>query len=189
MTERVYPKLLDDKMNFMMDKQKALREKLAHYKKIKNKWSCANTALKITGISLSCILCGASILTMTPFSIPIAAAILGGISLGNTAVTNLLTERFTSKRKKYFRQKCDHIKDYLNKMETLFMKCKEDGQISPEEFEQFQKLHKEYESAMINTKSEIKSKDVKKVEKMAKKELRQQRLNQLYEKTLQELQH
>ena len=29
---------------------------------------------------------------MTPFSIPIAAAILGGISLGNTAVTNLLTE-------------------------------------------------------------------------------------------------
>ena len=42
---------------------------------------------------------------------------------------------------------------------------------------------------MINTKSEIKSKDVKKVEKMAKKELRQQRLNQLYEKTLQELQH
>ena len=54
---------------------------------------------------------------------------------------------------------------------------------------QFQKLLKEYENAMINTKSEIKSKDVKKVEKMAKKELRQQRLNQLYEKTLQELQH
>ena len=74
-------------------------------------------------------------------------------------------------------------------METLFIKCKEDGQISPEEFEQFQKLHKEYESAMINTKSEIKSKDVKKVEKMAKKELHQQRLNQLYEKMLQELQH
>ena len=74
-------------------------------------------------------------------------------------------------------------------METLFIKCKEDGQISPGEFEQFQKLLKEYESAMINTKSEIKSKDVKKVEKMAKKELRQQRLNQLYEKTLQELQH
>ena len=41
-------------------------------------------------------------------------------------------------------------------METLFIKCKEDGQISPEEFEQFQKLLKEYESGMINTKSEIK---------------------------------
>ena len=37
MTEGVYPKLPNDKMNFMMDKQKALREKLAHYKKIKNK--------------------------------------------------------------------------------------------------------------------------------------------------------
>ena len=77
MTERVYPKLHDDKMNFMMDKQKASRGKLAHYKKIKNKWSCANTALKITGISLSCILCGASILTITPFSIPICSGYLG----------------------------------------------------------------------------------------------------------------
>ena len=53
----------------------------------------------------------------------------------------------------------------------------------------FQKLLKEYESGMMNSKSEIKSKDVKSVEKMAKKELRQQRLNQLYGKTLQELQH
>ena len=54
-------------------------------------------------------------------------------------------------------------------MEALFIKCKEDGQISPGEFEHFQKLLKENESGMINTKSEIKSKDVKKVENMAKK--------------------
>ena len=109
-------------MNFFLDKQKALREKLAHYKKIKNKWSHKNTVLKITGITVSCILGGASILTIRPFSTPIAAAILGGISLGNTAVTNLLVEGLTSKRRKHFEQKCDHIKDYLNKMETLLIK-------------------------------------------------------------------
>ena len=74
-------------------------------------------------------------------------------------------------------------------METLFIKCKKDGQVSPEEFEHFQKLLKEYESGMINYKLDIKSKDVKRVEKIAKKELCQPRLNQLYEKKLQELQH
>ena len=61
---------------------------------------------------------------MTPFSMPLAAAILGGISFGNTAVADMLIEGFTSKRKKYFKQKCDHVNDYLNKMEILFIKCK-----------------------------------------------------------------
>ena len=55
-------------------------------------------------------------------------------------------------------------------METLFLKCKEDGQISPNEYEQFMRLLKDFESGM-NAKSEIKSKDVKKAEKMAKKEI------------------
>ena len=100
MDEQLYPKLqggfatqaaLQDqgpmpgetyKMNFMMDKQETLKEKLIHYEKIKGKWSLANTVLKKVGISVSCILGGASILTTGPLSIPIAAAILGGISLG-----------------------------------------------------------------------------------------------------------
>ena len=70
----------------------------------------------------------------------------------------------------------------MNKLEILFLKIKEDGQVTPTEFKLFQGLVKEYESGMINSKSKIKSKDVKKVEKMAKKELHQQHLNQLYEK-------
>ena len=190
----MYPKLHDDersdlhKMNFMLDKQKVLREKLAHYKKIKSKWAVASRVLKITGISVSCILGGASILTIAPFSIPIAAAILSGLSLGNVAVSNLLVEGFTNKRLRYLRLKCDHVKNYLNKMETLFMKCREgDEQISPDEFEQFMRLFKEYENGM-NVKSEIKSKDLKKAQKMAKKEIRQQRLNILYNNVLQEQQ-
>ena len=81
----------------MLDKQKVLREKLAHYKKIKSKWTIANTVLKITGISVSCILGGASILTIAPFSIPIAAAILSGLALGNVAVNNLFVEGFKSR--------------------------------------------------------------------------------------------
>ena len=67
----------------------------------------------------------------------------------------------------------------MNKLEILLLKIKEDGHVAPTEFKLFQGLLKEYESGMMNSRSEIKSKDVKKVEKMAKKGLRQQRLNQL----------
>ena len=107
-------------------------------------------------------------------------AILSGLSLGNVAVGNLLVEGFTNRRLRYLRQKCDHVKSYLNKMEALFMN-------SPDEFEQFMRLIKDFEIGM-NVKSEIKSKDLRKVQKMTKKELHQQRLNQLYKKMLQEFQ-
>ena len=49
------------------------------------------------------------------------------------------------------------------------------------------RLFKDFESGM-NVKSEIKSKDVKKAKKIVKSQIHQYRLNQFYEKTLQEFQ-
>ena len=190
MTEQLYPNLqstTDSQLNYMMDKQKALKEKLLHYTKVKNNWSVANTVLKITGISVSCILAGASILTVTPFSVPIAAAILGGISIGNISLSNLLIEGFTSKRKRYFRLKCDRITEYLNKLEILFIKSKKDGQISHDEFELFQKLLRDYENE-THMSVGVTSKDLKKAHKMAKNEIRQQQMSILVNKSIQEYQ-
>jgi hypothetical protein len=183
--EKLYPKLDNDKITFMVDKQKALQEKLIHYKKIKRKWSIANTVLKSLGFSVSCILAGASILTLAPFSIPVAAAILSGLSIGNITLSTLVVEGFTSKRQRYFQHKCNHVHNYLNKLETHFIKCKEDGQITPDEFEQFQNLLKNFENE-ADIKDEIKSKDLKRVEKMAKKEIRKRRLDTAYSNVLQE---
>ena len=70
-------------------------------------------------------------------------------------------------------------------MELLFIKCKEDGQISPEEFDLFQKLLKEYENGP-SIKKGLKSKDIKKAEKRTKKEIHQQQTNVLYNNVLQE---
>ena len=187
----MYPKLPDDgmdKINYMEDKLGHLKRELARYKKIKNKWTVANTTLRICGISVTGLVAGASA-TVASLSVPIAVPIvLAGVSIASITFTESMIEGFTSKRKKYFRQKCDYIKSYLDKMEVLLLKIKEDGQVTPTEFKLFQELFKEYESE-TRLKSEIKSKDVKKAEKMVKKELRQQRLNQLYEKTLQDFQH
>ena len=117
-------------LNFMEDKVKLLRKDLTRYRQIKNKWSIANTVLKGTGISVSCVLAGITTLTVGPLSVPIATVTLGSVSLGNATVTNLLVEGFTSKCKRYFREKCDYIKSYLDKMEVLLLKIREDGQIS-----------------------------------------------------------
>ena len=67
-------------------------------------------------------------------------------------------------------------------METLFIKCKEDKQISPDEFELFQKLLKDFENHK-NLKTAIKMKDIKKVRKQAKKEIREQQMNMLLKNT------
>ena len=187
---QLYPKLNDEnlyKVKFMLDKQKHLREKLTHYQKVKNKWSAANTVLKATGITVSCLLAGASIIATAPFSLPIVAAILSSISLGNATLTSLAVEGYTSKRLKYFRLKCDHVKACLDKMELLVMKTQEDGVITTDEFNSFQKLLKDFEKESA-IKGELKSKDVRKVEKLAKKQIRQQQVNTLLQKTVQEYQ-
>ena len=182
MDEQLYPKIQSSDgaqahesrgmLNFMEDKVKLLQKDLTHYKKIKSKWSVANTVLKGTGISVSCVLAGTTILTVgRPLSVPIATVILGSVSLGNATVTNLLVEGFTSKRKRYFREKCDYSKSYLEKMEVLLLKIIEDCQVTPTEFKLFQELLKEYERE-ASLKAAIKSKDLKKIEAKAKKQVR-----------------
>ena len=193
MNEPLYPKLQSSDsesrgmLNFMEDKVKQVQKDLARYKKIKNKWSVANTVLKGTGISVSCVLAGASILTVAPFSLPIAAAILGGVSIVNISLSNLLIEGFTSKRKRYFREKCDYIMSYLDKMKVLLLKIKQDGQVTPTEFKLFQELLMEYESE-TSLKTAIKPKDFKKIEAKAKKQVREQQKNMLLHETIQKFQ-
>ena len=86
-----------------------------------------------------------------------------------------------------FREKCDYIKSYLDKMEVLLLKSKEDGQVTPTEFKLFQKLLKEFESK-ASFQAGIKSKDFKKIQKKAKKEVREQQKNMLLHETIQKLQ-
>jgi len=183
--DKIYPKLHDDKIKIMLDKKKVLREKLAHYKKIKKKWSIANTVLKSVSISVSCLLAGAAIVTVTPFAFPVVAAILSGLTIGNTTIGQLLVEGFTIRRKKYFQQKCDHVNNYLNKMETLFIKCQEDGIITLDEFEQYQKLVHDFEKDLV-LQSEFNSKDVKRIEEQVKKDVHQEKMRTLYSTILKE---
>ena len=184
MVESVYPTLQDGKViqaqvqssdgtqaqvqsdaipNFMEDKVKLVQKDLVHYKKIKSKWSVANTTLRTCGISLASLLAAATAAT-APLSVPIAIPILlAGVSGANITFAELMIKSFTGKRKRYFREKCDYIKSYLDKMEVLLLK----SQVTPTKFKLFQELLKEYGSE-TRLKSAIKSKDLKKIQKKAK---------------------
>ena len=113
MTECVYPKLPDS----TQDKLEHFKKELAHFKKVKSKWTVANTMLRICGISVTDLLAGASV-TVASLSIPIAS-FLAGVSIASITFTESMIEGFTGKCKKYFRQKCDYIKVYVNKLEIL----------------------------------------------------------------------
>ena len=85
--------------NFILNKQKDdLEEKLAHYRKLKRRWSHANTALKASGFVILVILTAASISTGVVFGFIVASSILGGASFGTTVETFVALLRFTSKR-------------------------------------------------------------------------------------------
>ena len=75
--------------------------------------------------------------TVASLSFPIASFILAGVSIASITFTESMIEGFTGKCKKYFRQKCDYTKGYMNKLEILLLKVKEDGQVTPTEFKLF----------------------------------------------------
>ena len=188
MDESLYPELnYDGMLNFIEDKVKQVQKDLTHYKKIKSKWSVANTMLRTCGISLASLLAAATAAT-APLSVPIAIPIIwAGVSGAIITFTELMIRSFTGKCKRYFRDKCDYIKSYLDKMEVLLLKSKEDGQVTPTEFKLFQELLKEYESE-TRSKLAIKSKDLKKIQKKAKKQVREQQKNILLHETIQKFQ-
>ena len=88
----------------MEDKLEHLKKKLARCKKIKNKWTVANTMLRICGISVTSLLAGASV-TLASLSIPIASFVLAGVSIASITFTESMIEGFTGKCKRYFRLK------------------------------------------------------------------------------------
>ena len=53
-------------INFMEDKLKDLQKELAHYKKIKDKWTVANTIFRTAGISVSGVLGGTTAASLAP---------------------------------------------------------------------------------------------------------------------------
>lgn len=179
---------------FMIDKINQMKEQLKHYEKIRDRWTKVDSTIRITGLSLSFISAvTATILstgTFVPLVIaPIAGGVLAGTAAFKTALTEIITISVTSKKKKIFRERCNIINDYINKLHFYMEACKEDRIITVIELDGFNKLLKDYENDINHIRSKsneefkpntlLNKKDIKKIEKEVKKEykiLEEQRL-------------
>ena len=67
-------------------------------------------------------------------------------------MTGILSIGLTSKRKRFYQQRIELVKEYINKFFYYFEKCQEDGIITIEELQNFDKLLEEYNNKMLELK-------------------------------------
>ena len=143
---------------------KKLDEELLHYKKIKNRWTKADSSIKIACVSITGLL---SISTAVISGLGLLATggtigiIITSISGGFGALYLFLTEGvsigLTSKKKKIYREICECVALGSNKLYLFKMKALSDGVVSKEEIEEVKKIIEEIKNEVLK----IKSKNIK----------------------------
>mgnify|MGYP003477506918 CR=1 FL=1 len=163
-TAPIFPSGVDNRINeFLLEKTK-LEERLQHYKKIKNRWTNADSTVKISCMTLAGLITIATSVIggLTPAILGASAGIVSGVMGGAGAVQLFLGEGvsigITSRKKKVYREICEQIEHGIDKLYLFQVKALEDKVLTTEEIEECQRIIKE-----INTKIEgVKAKDNKK---------------------------
>ena len=166
MNDQLYPKIVKeeeltdlinksknkDRLNMMNREIEILKTQKDKYMKIKknytkydnllrNTFTCLSTVAAITTITIS---------TITPFGIipvvtgSVLTAVFGGIPIIKSVVSKAITSNFTTKRKSFFEERIFLVNEYLNKLYYYVEKVKDDGIITIDELDKFNKLLSEY---------------------------------------------
>ena len=145
----------ESRQEYMKLKKAELERQLVHYTKIKDRWAKADVGIKITGtftIVLTSILASVFSAGITLAASPIIAAVLSGIAAVKTALVETVMISLTTKRKKFYRKKCEIIKEYMNKFYLLYEKSREDNVITLAEITKFHELMKMFNTEMLGLK-------------------------------------
>ena len=164
---------------FLLEKKK-LDEKLIHYKKIKNRWTNADSGIKIGCISITGLLTistsifsGITLLGLAPVTGIIITSIFGGFNAVYLFLSEGISIGLTSKKKKIYREVCEQLELGINKLYLFQMKALEDNILSTEEIIECQKIIQEINEKINKIKygselnKEVKNKvQQEKIEKM-----------------------
>ena len=183
--------LSDARVNEMMNKKKELEKELKRYAKIRKRWGRADVGIKITGIVLASTGAVAGILTgviagplLIPIFVPSLPIIVGVLTASETILTGGLVIGLTSKKKAFYRDKCNLIQSYIDKMYLYIEKARNDNIITIEELDGFRKLMDEYNVAVRGIK--VDKFDFDKLHKDIKKELQKELVEEMKEKEKQQ---
>ena len=126
-----------------------IRIEYDHYNKIKKRWTTVDSTIKVTGLSLAAISgITAAVLSGGSFAPVVVTSTLAGVS-AKTILTETIYIGYTARKKKIYREKCELIMEYINKLFLFSEKCKEDKIITIDELEQFSLLVKEYREKLL----------------------------------------
>ena len=137
------------KINEFLSERKKLDELLAHYTKIKNRWTRADSTIKITGITLGflltcCSICIAPISTLGFGTVLIVtSSVAGGISALDLFLTETISIGLTSKKKKIYREICQCLELGINKLYLYQIKALSDNNLTNDEIETSKKIIEE----------------------------------------------
>ena len=159
----------------MLNKKKELEKELRHYVKVRKHWTRLDSCIKIIGTIAAVSASLGATVTATISGVPfIVPAILAGIAAVDGALTEIVVVGWTSRKKKVFRERCELIQSYMDKMYIYTEKCKQDGVITIEELEGYRKLIEEYNNAIRAIRYGVKNRkeyDFEKLEREAYREV------------------
>jgi hypothetical protein len=142
----------------IIDKINDLEKQLDHYLKILKRWKKFGKIIRITNLVITGIVSGTvatvGILSTTGIALPIiVTAILGGYTVIQSSVLEGFNIGMIKRNKQRFLEKCNIFKGYINKMNFYYEKARQDGVISLEELEGFNKIINEFENAIVDKQS------------------------------------
>ena len=144
------PSYPPNKIDLFLLEKKKLDEKLIHYKKIKNRWTTADSSIKIACISITGILTiatsvmsGLTLIALVPTTGIILTSILGGFNAVYLFLSEGISIGLTSKKKKIYREVCEQLELGINKLYLFQMKALEDNILTSDEIIECQKIIQE----------------------------------------------
>jgi len=142
--------LSETRKKLMIEKIDQMKQTLEHYDKVKKKWTVADSSIQIIGLTLAAATAiTASVLSAGAFAPPIVAGVLSGVAALKTILTESISIGFTSRKKKIYRERCELVRDYINKLFVFSEMCKEDKIITIDELNSFMNILKEFREKLL----------------------------------------
>ena len=170
----IYPKMedknLEDKVcetinktrisEFTSDK-KRLEDLLVHYKKVRKRWTAADSGIKLTGLVIAGTLgvasavTGGCIIIIPGIVMAIVSAVCGGIGAVNLFLIEGVSIGVTSKRKKFYREICECIEHGIDKLYLFHQRALKDGVLSDGELTESKKIIKDVQNQISTIKKSM----------------------------------
>lgn len=196
----LYPSLIDKKdmgtspneenielnksrIKLILEKKHNLEKDLNHYKKLKRKYNFCYKGIKYIGFGITGVVSVASIILLPSVglvAVPVLTSIFSGVSVGTAVFTPLILKIQNVKQRKY-RNKCKILEINLSKLSYYFEKIRDDKIITLEEYEGYMKLVENLNDKLKKN-DLLHQKEVDKLEKKAKNEVRQEAIQHHYDK-------